>query len=954
MLKTHTNMVIDDFDNLILKTIIKEYNTNKEIQKSIDMTANFIYLAPIEISISKKVEEKFLKSSQIIKFSNVFLNKFFLISLTVAMLGYFSYTMFNKQPFNKEPARLSLPAVVADTVSNSIYEEKENDGSAATLPEILDGNKPHQSKTGIKDSNNFSSGKPMVNMPKYRHSRGSYVPWYDDENADDFFPDDVIPVKIYPEKYEMGGFLCQVYATNFPGKNYKKKDSTYVFLPLYSGKPFKKGFENLTYISLSEKVATRAKDVNKAPAGIQLPDALKYYYDYNDTTVDINTFFKSGNNFNYLKSFYVSNTEISNLEYQEFLNWVKNHNGYKEVNPLKKDSNNVFMNAFMYSFHKPNKELIKRFGKNAVNVYPKLDVWTTDFTNSYNQPMTDFYFVHPAYNSYPVVGVSYWQALAYVDWLTWIWQSRMDAQNIPYEVEFDLPYDYEWEQTSKYVLDEMAITEVHDNHLCNLAVKHVDDLNFREEIGIYNSTSAGDYFQTLPVGHVMPTLPANATMLKNLDANISEWIKEDYQTNWEPYISRIWNKMQEKSNPQNELLLATEKYFDQTCNDKNGKLVRGANWFDSRQTDRTHWLSQAMFTKAYINPDEAHSTIGFRYVMRVKLKNEDQILKKIKVLGRDLPNIDYSKIKPEENNILPYTSTPSGFMFMLPTDGTLKDTVLKLKAFYAQSTEVTNFTWMLFLNYLIENNRDEDLQKCIPDDKDWPIKMTYETGPANLKIDVNDFYWTLPFGRRFITENNFKEIPLTKFALEPIVGISHEAANIFARWMTKMYDSKAEFRLPSEAEWEWMASGGNTDTTNHFAWEGKYLRNSNGCFMAKYWSSRNVKNSMPDTLSNADKWLEIGNNQNSEFTHPIPDSNWLITDGPYPVAYFKPNKTGLYDMCGNVAEMINSPTKTKGGSWASPGYFIQIRNSEKWEGKPSDCVGFRLIQTYRFKRDEGK
>jgi len=86
-----------------------------------------------------------------------------------------------------------------------------------------------------------------------------------------------------------------------------------------------------------------------------------------------------------VNSFYMDETEVSNLAYLEYIYWLKRV--YGQDYPM------VVRNAL-----------------------PDTTVWLNKMT--YNEPLVENYFRHPAYHDYPVVGVSWLQANAYAAWRT--------------------------------------------------------------------------------------------------------------------------------------------------------------------------------------------------------------------------------------------------------------------------------------------------------------------------------------------------------------------------------------------------------------------------------------------------------------------------------------------------------------------------------------------------------
>ncbi|MGC8749945.1 SUMF1/EgtB/PvdO family nonheme iron enzyme [Hydrotalea sp.] len=88
-----------------------------------------------------------------------------------------------------------------------------------------------------------------------------------------------------------------------------------------------------------------------------------------------------------VNSFFIDKTEIANVHYREYLYWVEN----------------VFSDTTAYP------EVIEA-------AKPDTLVWRSEL--AYNEPYVEYYFRHPAYNYYPVVGVNWKQANDFCVWRT--------------------------------------------------------------------------------------------------------------------------------------------------------------------------------------------------------------------------------------------------------------------------------------------------------------------------------------------------------------------------------------------------------------------------------------------------------------------------------------------------------------------------------------------------------
>lgn len=234
-------------------------------------------------------------------------------------------------------------------------------------------------------------------------------------------------------------------------------------------------------------------------------------------------------------------------------------------------------------------------------------------------------------------------------------------------------------------------------------------------------------------------------------------------------------------------------------------------------------------------------------------------------------------------------------------------------AFWMLDHEVTNFEYRTFLNALKSSNQMEDFQKAYPDTAAWKEIGGY------MDPMMEAYFWHPAY-------DNY-----------PVVNVSKEGAELYCKYLTGTFKTKygdvlEDFRLPTKVEWIWAAKGGLRNT--RYPWFGPTAQNVNGEYLANFFvvGDQNIttvdgqKQVVPDSLI---------------YTSPTALDVFITA----PSKSYVPNDFGLYDMSGNVAEMVADENLAMGGHWKSTGFDIQVNSSIEFT-KACPFVGFRPVMTY--------
>ena len=240
-------------------------------------------------------------------------------------------------------------------------------------------------------------------------------------------------------------------------------------------------------------------------------------------------------------------------------------------------------------------------------------------------------------------------------------------------------------------------------------------------------------------------------------------------------------------------------------------------------------------------------------------------------------------------------------------DGTLGPKMeYNLPAFYMLETEVTNKAYNLFLNDLKAQGRTDDYEKACFRSENWNTP-NHHNDPARCYYDSYPAY-----------------------ELYPAVNVPYEGAVLFCQWLTqKVGNPEWVYELPSQIHWVWAASGGKDGVP--YSMGEPFLTARDG---TPYYHYLHIDDAW---IARTDSGFQVVDN------HPgTMRTDFIGSDIPYPAKSLRSNGYGLYNMCGNVAEMVSNPNLAVGGSWLDPGYDIRIYSTKEYT-QPSPQIGFRVI-----------
>jgi len=283
-------------------------------------------------------------------------------------------------------------------------------------------------------------------------------------------------------------------------------------------------------------------------------------------------------------SFYMDETEVANIHWLEYLHYVK------------LDSSQEFYESAL----------------------PDTVVWARDL--AYNDPYVDHYLRYPGFRYFPVVGVSWKQAVDYSEWRTAVVNMKLaeDAglEDIPAEStggriplesgvvlpNYRLPSEAEWEYAAQALIGTQWLDENQTHKRLYPWDGHALRNPYGKTMGYFLANfkrGRGDYagIAGAMITQYIYEYPPNDFGLYNMAGNVNEWVFDVYR----PLSFQDMNDLNPVRRSQDDLV-------GRSTTDPNMDDPASGSW-----ADMAYWLSPG--TRRFLEQDSSTATIGFRCAM---------------------------------------------------------------------------------------------------------------------------------------------------------------------------------------------------------------------------------------------------------------------------------------------------------------------------------------------------